>query len=276
MFRHDGSRLLLPGGRSKNITAKAQSSCILRTLVARPLSALLNPLQRREILFTLSSEFTSSPSYLPNIDVAMGRVLKSSKATKFNAHTLKKLEEAFQLDSEVDLTTKLPTDYSSRLDSWLSAKFDNNHNNTAAPVRPHEEDIRSSLDVSASVETIYPLSKSVLDLLEDASPASGSPSDGFSGRLIGMIQASEILWRGPSARCKYVILAVPFNGLVIHGYQPCRVLDPLDIALAKNTNVELPDKASGSLRLNLQNVAFECWVLADDFEDNTICIALQL
>ncbi|KAL4788861.1 hypothetical protein BDV19DRAFT_374989 [Aspergillus venezuelensis] len=57
----------------------------------------------------------------------MGRVLKSSKATKFNAHTLKKLEEAFTLDSEVDLTTKLPTDYSTRLDSWLSAKFDNKY-----------------------------------------------------------------------------------------------------------------------------------------------------
>lgn len=69
-----------------------------------------------------------------------------------------------------------------------------------APVRPHEEDIRDSLDASATVETIFPLSKSVLDLLE----ASGPLSDSFSVRLIGMIQASEILWRGPSARCKMV------------------------------------------------------------------------
>lgn len=68
------------------------------------------------------------------------------------------------------------------------------------------------------------------------------------------------------------ILAVPFDGLVIHRHQSCRVLNPQDIAIAKNTNVELPDKASGSLRLNLQDVAFECWVLADDFEDNTIRI----
>ncbi|KAL4778720.1 kinase-like domain-containing protein [Aspergillus varians] len=129
----------------------------------------------------------------------MGRVSKPSKATRFNIHTLQKLEDAFKSDSEVDLTSKLPTDYSTRLDNWRSIGVDN-HNNAVAPVRPHEEDIRDSLDASASVETIYPLSKSVLDLLE----ASGSLSDSFSVRLIGMIQASEILWRGPSARCKMV------------------------------------------------------------------------
>lgn len=125
-------------------------------------------------------------------------------------HTLKKLEDAFKSDSEVDLTTKLPIDYSTRLDSWRSTRVGNNHNSnynflfltsflnaslldTVAPVRPHEEDIRASLDASASVETIYPLSESVLDLLEDVSRASGSLSDSFSERLIGAIQASEIL-----------------------------------------------------------------------------------
>ncbi|KAL4778234.1 hypothetical protein BJX76DRAFT_366559 [Aspergillus varians] len=118
----------------------------------------------------------------------MGRVSKLLKATKFNIHTLKKLEDAFKSDLEVDLTTKLPTDYSTQLDSWHSIRVDN-HNN-----------IRDSLDASALVKTIYPLSKSVLDLLE----SSGLISDSFLVRLIGIIQASEILWRGPSARCKMV------------------------------------------------------------------------
>lgn len=152
----------------------------------------------------------------------MGRVTKPSKATKFNAHTLKKVQAAFALDPEVDLTSKLPSDYSSRLDSWRSRKADGDTENgkcyfcfrpiflnpnlldTVAPVRPHEEDIRASLDASASVETIYPLSKVVLDFLEEVSRNSGPSSDSFSERLIRMIQASEILWRGPSSRRKMV------------------------------------------------------------------------
>ncbi|KAL2810362.1 hypothetical protein BDW59DRAFT_177125 [Aspergillus cavernicola] len=136
----------------------------------------------------------------------MGRVTKPSKATRFNEHMLKKLQKAVALDPEVDLAKKLPTDYSTRLDSMRNSLKVDNDNNTIAPVRLHEEDIRASLDASAPVETIflYPLLKVVLDLLEAVSRASGLPSDSFSERLVGMMQASEILWRGPSARCKMV------------------------------------------------------------------------
>ncbi|OOF94217.1 hypothetical protein ASPCADRAFT_171826 [Aspergillus carbonarius ITEM 5010] len=134
----------------------------------------------------------------------MERVTKPSKATRFNAHTLKKLQAAVALDPHVDLTTKLPTNYSTRLNSMRnSVELDNSHN-TVAPVRPHEEDIRTSLDASAPVETIYPLSQVVLDLLEDVSRASESLSDSFSERLIAMIQASEILCKGPSACHKMI------------------------------------------------------------------------
>lgn len=75
---------------------------------------------------------------------------------------------------------------------------------SAASVCPHEEDIRAFLDASAPIETIYPLSQAVLDLLEDSSQPPGSTSDSFSGRLIEMIQASEVLWTGPSADYKMI------------------------------------------------------------------------
>ncbi|KAL3477470.1 hypothetical protein BJX99DRAFT_246225 [Aspergillus californicus] len=134
----------------------------------------------------------------------MGHVTKPSKATRFNEHTLKKLQKAVALDPEVNLATKLQTDYSARLDSMRNSININNNNNSVAPVRPHEEDIRASLDASAPVKIIYPILKAVLDLIEDISCASGLLSDSFLARLIRIIQASEILWRGPSARCKIV------------------------------------------------------------------------
>ncbi|KAL2814771.1 kinase-like domain-containing protein [Aspergillus granulosus] len=133
----------------------------------------------------------------------MVRVAKPSKATRFNTRILKKFQDAIASDPEVDLVTKLPADYSTRLKSMRnSLKIDND--NTITPVRPNNEDIRASLDASAPVETIYPLSKVVLDLLEDVSRDSGLLSDSFSERLIGLIKASEILWKGPSASHKMV------------------------------------------------------------------------
>ncbi|KAJ5088846.1 hypothetical protein N7456_012462 [Penicillium angulare] len=123
-----------------------------------------------------------------------------SKARRFNERTLKKLQAAFELDPEVDLVTKLPTDYSNRLDGWRSQKI--TVPETTARKRPDEADIRLSLDASVPIETIYPLSQSVLDLVENLSQSSGSTSDTFSERLVEMIQASQILYTGPSARCK--------------------------------------------------------------------------
>lgn len=51
----------------------------------------------------------------------MGPVEKS-KAARFNAHTLKLLQAAVKQDPEVDLTTKLPTRYSDRLDSMRNSE----------------------------------------------------------------------------------------------------------------------------------------------------------
>ena len=38
-----------------------------------------------------------------------------SKAAKFNAHTLRKLQAAFDKDPEIDLTAQMPMDYTVRL-----------------------------------------------------------------------------------------------------------------------------------------------------------------
>ncbi|RAL03101.1 uncharacterized protein BO80DRAFT_462848 [Aspergillus ibericus CBS 121593] len=135
----------------------------------------------------------------------MGRVVKPSRASRFNTHALKKLQAAVALDPDVDLTTKLPTDYSARLERMRNGLENDSRNNTVAPVGPHEEDLRASLDASAPVETIYPLSKEVLDLLGDGPQAFGSLSSSLSERLIRMMQASEILWKGPSARRKMIL-----------------------------------------------------------------------
>lgn len=53
-----------------------------------------------------------------------------SKAAKFNSHALKKLRAAIDDDPEIDLVTKLPMDYSVRLETMRessrteSSKFD--------------------------------------------------------------------------------------------------------------------------------------------------------
>jgi hypothetical protein len=57
----------------------------------------------------------------------MVRVTKPSKATRFNARILKKIQDAIASDPEVDLVTKLPTEYSTRLRRMRnSLKTDNN------------------------------------------------------------------------------------------------------------------------------------------------------
>jgi hypothetical protein len=47
-----------------------------------------------------------------------------SKAARFNAHTLKRLQAAVEQDPEIDLTTRLPMDYSSRLTEMRDASKD--------------------------------------------------------------------------------------------------------------------------------------------------------
>lgn len=53
-------------------------------------------------------------------------LISESKASKFNAHKLKKLQAAIEENPEVDLTTKMPTNYSARL-----ARFQKESHNRA-------------------------------------------------------------------------------------------------------------------------------------------------
>lgn len=59
---------------------------------------------------------------------------RKSKAARFNAHTLKKLQAAVSDDPEIDLTTRMPIEYSNRLTGMRSAvdhslcKHSNKHN----------------------------------------------------------------------------------------------------------------------------------------------------
>ncbi|KAL4821921.1 hypothetical protein BDW67DRAFT_171936 [Aspergillus spinulosporus] len=76
---------------------------------------------------------------------------------------------------KIDLTTKILADYPTRLDYLRSSINVVNHN------RRH----KNFLDTSDPVGTIYPLSKTVFDLLETESRASGPLSDSFSERLLG-------------------------------------------------------------------------------------------
>ncbi|KAL5343545.1 kinase-like domain-containing protein [Aspergillus crustosus] len=167
----------------------------------------------------------------------MGHVTKPSKATRFNEHMLKRLQKAVALDPE--------------------------------------EDIRDSLDASAAVETIYPLSKVVFNILEDVSRAFQTPSDSFSERLIRMMQASEILWRGPSARYKmYTTLqylrqhqpSIPileplgllrFNGIVLSfmSYQPGNTLTNVWRALDKLQKAYIQEQLNNIL-IDLRSLPF--------------------
>lgn len=52
--------------------------------------------------------------------------MSEPKASKFSAHTLKKLQAAIEENSEVDLTTKMPMNYSARL-----ARFQKESHNKA-------------------------------------------------------------------------------------------------------------------------------------------------
>jgi hypothetical protein len=56
------------------------------------------------------------------IDDTNGQTISVSKAAKFNAHTLRKLQAAVSHDPEVDLTTRMPIDYTSRLTRMQTSK----------------------------------------------------------------------------------------------------------------------------------------------------------
>ncbi|KAJ5306256.1 hypothetical protein N7508_005271 [Penicillium antarcticum] len=129
-----------------------------------------------------------------------------SKAAKFNAHVLKKLQIAVKKDPEIDLAEQFPTDYPQRLvemresieSSPKKTKF------TPQSLPEADEDIRRSLCPSDPVEILFPLSDAVADLLESVSQSAKALPAGLSQRLFEVLQNSDVLWKAPFARQKGV------------------------------------------------------------------------
>ncbi|KAL4902352.1 hypothetical protein BDW74DRAFT_180857 [Aspergillus multicolor] len=100
---------------------------------------------------------------------------KPSRAARMNATILKRMQDALAADPEIDLTTRLPTDYSTRLEKMRTTT-----ETKVRPVRPHEED------------RMYPGFWTAPDSLS------------LSERLIALFKASPVLWKGASPGRKMV------------------------------------------------------------------------
>lgn len=61
----------------------------------------------------------------------------------------------------------------------------------------NEDDIRNFLRPSDSVSVIWPLSPSVLRVLEEASENTDPLSDGLSQRMFDVMKTSDVLWKSP-------------------------------------------------------------------------------
>ncbi|PYI35255.1 kinase-like protein [Aspergillus indologenus CBS 114.80] len=127
--------------------------------------------------------------------------ISESKAAKFNARTLTKLQAAIEKDPEIDLTTKLPLRYSDRLNEM---RQDVQTENATAMKSYGEDDIRASIRSSDSAEIIFPLSDTLQDLLGMSNSAEVQ-SQCLAERLVDVIGSSKVVWKGPFARQKMVL-----------------------------------------------------------------------
>ena len=148
-----------------------------------------------------------------------------SRAAKFNVHIIKKLQAAIDRDPEIDLTTQIPTNYTSRLtkfrtspnvtpskyqghnicsyiDGYLLAEKSSRPRGTK---HPSEEDILDLLSPSDTVHILFPLSQDVLELLGYAPQIPEPLPKNLSRRLFDLLQTSEVLWKGPFADHKMVV-----------------------------------------------------------------------
>ncbi|OJJ48031.1 hypothetical protein ASPZODRAFT_115452 [Penicilliopsis zonata CBS 506.65] len=104
----------------------------------------------------------------------------------------------------------MPMDYSDRLMKMRNASRQSlETSDTRKPPEPANEDIRESLNISDSVEVVFPLSDVILGYLNLEETVAKPLPDGFSQRLYKFMQASEILWTGPFPRQKMVFKCAP-------------------------------------------------------------------
>ncbi|KAI1971592.1 hypothetical protein LOZ53_004459 [Ophidiomyces ophidiicola] len=116
---------------------------------------------------------------------------KKSKATRFNIHTLSKLQKAIAADPEADLTLQFPKDYSERLSEMRTPLLPSAATSPSVP----GDDIRVFLRPSEPVVVIFPLSDLARRIL---------PGTDMSEALVGLMQRCEILWKSPFPQKKMV------------------------------------------------------------------------
>ncbi|EYE92092.1 uncharacterized protein EURHEDRAFT_405476 [Aspergillus ruber CBS 135680] len=115
-------------------------------------------------------------------DDTNGQTISISKAAKFNAHTLRKLQTAVSHDPEIDLTTQMLIYYTGRLIRMQTSKevLDMSNNGFQRSTKPKEKEIRESLNPSDTVHILFPLSREVLRLVEDISKTAEPLPNGLS------------------------------------------------------------------------------------------------
>ncbi|KAE8382903.1 kinase-like domain-containing protein [Aspergillus bertholletiae] len=193
----------------------------------------------------------------------MSRVRKS-KAARFNAHVLKKLQTAVAMDPELDLTTQLPSAYSGRLGKMretVQSVDDITINTTSRD----EEDIRTTFNASIQAEIVHPLSQEVLELL---SPGDTKVSPvRLSQRLLDIMRTSEVIWKAPFARQKMVLKCG--NNIVlkvIRNMDDYTEYTTLQYLRQHRPNVPVPEP-SGLVRVNDISLVFMTHVSSNMLAD---------
>ncbi|KAJ5592831.1 hypothetical protein N7537_009735 [Penicillium hordei] len=126
-----------------------------------------------------------------------------SKAARFNAHVLKKLQAAVIKDPEINLAEQFPLEYPQRL-TEMRNPIESSPKKTKYNPPEADEDIRRSLCPSDPVEIVFPLSDAVAKLIEPVSQTAEGLPVGLSQRLFEVLKSSEILWKAPFARQKVI------------------------------------------------------------------------
>ncbi|RJE17965.1 Phosphotransferase enzyme family [Aspergillus sclerotialis] len=120
-----------------------------------------------------------------------------SKAARFNAHTLRKLQAAVDNDPEINLMTQMPMDYTTRLIEFQGEGREESREiiEKSETIKRQNGDIRDCLQASDPADIVWPLSSAVLGLLEETSHIAEPLPDGLSQRLLNLMQTSEVLWK---------------------------------------------------------------------------------
>jgi hypothetical protein len=165
----------------------------------------------------------------PGIFGIMTTGVSESEAAQFNRMVMRKLQKAIEADPEVDLASKLPTSYSSRLadrkeeskgrmhqrglpdvlGSQLTESEGNGEDGIPPSKHPRREeqhlefpmdDVRNKLVSVTSATVVFPLAKSAQALLHNDS-SNISLVDGLSR----LIKRSRVIWK-PEIGCHKIVL----------------------------------------------------------------------